>query len=95
MTQNDRLGRDRADEVEQFLSIRMRRQVVLFHATFPSQFAPRGAEEKRLTFLGGAKPACGCGWIRIAHKKDGMFLLSRHAQSQFVRGRVLIHHPCR
>src|SRR5688572_1899962 len=81
-----------ADEIKQFFTIGVGAQIKIIHFAILRHLAGTGAENKSFAVPGGLESTRWALWIRIPDKENGVPLFTKHADGQFMRGRLLRHH---
>src|SRR5580765_3758004 len=88
--EQNRPGIHLADEIEEFTAIGVGGEIKALQFTASRDF-PCSAKNEGLTRLGCLEAPSRGARVRIAHKKDGMSLVTNHSHGQVVRRRILIH----
>ena len=92
MTQQNSPWLHFADEVQQFIPIRVGGEIEILHLATPGHFSNSRAEKECFSGFGRFQPATGCIRIGIADEENGLPFIPDHANGQIVRGGVFVHH---
>ncbi len=92
VAEDDGVGGDFADEVEEFITVGVGGEVELLEVAAAGEFASGGAEEEALAGLGGFEPAAGGIGVGVADEEDGLAFVFDHAEGEVMGGGVFAHH---
>src|SRR5262245_22051427 len=89
MAEQHRARGDLADEIEQFVAIRVRGEIEILHFATARHLARAGAENKALAVLRRLEPPARSIGVRVTDEENRLPRVAAHPHGQVVRGGVL------